>query len=149
MPHAAFVLVGPVKRHLVDIHELEDLPNVYLLPPCAYAEVPAILATFDVCLIPYRVNAYTEGLSPIKLYECLALGKPVVATDLPYLRREAGHIRIARTADQFVSEIQQSLASPPTAEQRARWRGIATANSWERQVDQIERYLTATLERKQ
>jgi len=148
MPHTAFVLVGPVKRHRVDIHDLEGLPNVHLLPPCAHTQVPAIVATFDVCLIPYRVNAYTEELSPIKLYEGLALGKPVVATDLPYLRREADHISVARTADQFVAEVQRSLVSPPTAKQRARWRSVATANSWERQVDQIERHLTTALEGK-
>ena len=42
-----------------------------------------IVAALDVCLIPYRINRYTEALSPIKLHECLAMGRPVVTTDLP------------------------------------------------------------------
>ncbi|MFQ6100782.1 MAG: glycosyltransferase [Anaerolineae bacterium] len=147
LPSATFVLVGPVKRHRVDVGPLERLPNVHLLPPCHHAQVPAIAAALDTCLIPYRVNPYTEGLSPIKLYEYLALGKPVVATDLPYLRREAAHIRIARTADEFLASVREALAHPPTPEEQARWRVAAEAHSWERQVDEIELHLTTLLER--
>ncbi len=146
LPQATFVLVGPVKRHRVNVRPLEKLPNVHFLPPCPHAEVPSIAAALDVCLIPYRVNPYTEGLSPIKLYEYLALGKPVVATDLPYLRREAAHVRIARTADEFLAAVQESLAHPPTPEEQARWRAAAKAQSWASQVDEIERHLARLLE---
>jgi len=145
LPQTTLVLVGPVKRHRVDVGPLEHLPNVHLLPPCPYSEVPAIVAALDVCLIPYRVNSYTRGLSPIKLYEYLALGKPVVVTDLPYLRREAEHIRIACLPEQFVSGVRESLACLPTVEEQARWRAVAEAHSWERQVDEIERRLTPLL----
>ncbi len=145
-PGVTFVLVGPVKRHRVDVGPLEDLPNVHLLPPCPYDTVPAIVAALDVCLIPYRVNPYTEGLSPLKLYEYLAMGKPVVATDLPYLRREAAHIRIARTPEEFLAAVRQALAHPPTAKEQARWRAAAQAHSWERQTDEIERRLAPLLE---
>jgi len=146
LPKASFVLVGPVKHYRVDVGPLEDLPNVHLLPPCPHAEVPSIVAALDVCLIPYRVNPYTEGLSPIKLHECLALGKPVVTTDLPYLRREADHIRIAHTPKEFLVAVREALARPPTVEEQARWRAAAGAYSWERQVDEIERHLARLLE---
>jgi glycosyltransferase involved in cell wall biosynthesis len=146
LPEAAFVLVGPVKRHRVDVGPLENLPNVHLLPPCPHSQVPAIIAALDVCLIPYRVNPYTEGLSPIKLYEYLAMGKPVVTTDLPYLRREAAHIRLASRPEGFLAELQEALAHPPTAEEQAHWRAVAEAHSWERQVDEIERHLAPFLE---
>lgn len=146
LSEAAFVLVGPVKRHRVDVGPLENLPNVHFLPPCPHAEVPSIAAALDVCLIPYRVNPYTEGLSPIKLYEYLALGRPVVATNLPYLRREAAHIRITRSPGEFVAAVQEALARPPTAEEQAHWQAVAKAHSWERQVDEIERHLAPLLE---
>jgi glycosyltransferase involved in cell wall biosynthesis len=146
LPEATFVLVGPVKWHRVDVRPLEELPNVHFLPPCPHAEVPAIAAALDVCLIPYRVNPYTEGLSPIKLHEYLALGKPVVATDLPYLRREAEHICVAYGPEEFVAAVREALARPPTAGERARWRAVAEAHSWERQVDEIERQLALLLE---
>ena len=147
LPQVAFVLVGPIKRHRADVRPLEGMSNVHLLPPCPYSQVPAIIAALDACLIPYRVNPYTRGLSPIKLYECLAMGKPVVGTDLPYLQREAGHVRIACTPEQFVSQVREALALPATAEERARWRTVAEAHSWERQVDTIERGLAPLLKR--
>jgi len=149
LPQATFPLVGPVRHHRVDVRPLTRLPNVHLLPPHPHAEVPAIVAALDVCLIPYHVNPYTEGLSPIKLYEYLAMGKPVVATDLPYLRREAAHIRIARSADRFLDAVQESLARPPTPEEQARRRAAAEAQSWERQVDKIEHHLSLLLEVRQ
>ena len=143
---ASFVFVGPIKHHRVGVRRLNALDNVSLLPACNHLEVPGIVAALDVCLIPYRVNAYTEGLSPIKLYECLAMGKPVVATDLPYVRREAANVRLASSADEFISAIREALAHPASAEERRRWRAAAGEHSWVRQVDEIERYLTPALE---
>lgn len=148
LPEASFVLVGPVKRHRVNVGPLEELSNVHFLPPCPHAQVPAIAAALNVCLIPYRVNPYTEGLSPIKLYEYLALGKPVVATDLPYLRREAAHIRVAWAREEFLTAVREALARPATAEEQARRRAAAEAHSWEHQVDEIERHLARLLEEK-
>ena len=145
---ATFVLVGPVKRHRVDVGPMEELPNMHLLPPCPHSDVPAIIAAFDVCLIPYRVNPYTEGLSPIKLHECLAMGKPIVATDLPYLRRAAEHIRIAHSSEEFAAAVREALIHHPVAEEQARWRTAAVTHSWNRQVDEIERHLALLLKTK-
>ena len=145
LPEATFVLVGPLRRHRADLSRLAALPNLRLLPPCAHGEVPAVTAALDVCLIPYRVNPYTEALSPIKLHECLALGKPVVATDLPYVRLEAAHVRIARTPEAFCAALREALAQPPSEAERARWRAAALARSWAAQVDEIERLLAPLL----
>ena len=145
LPKTSFVLVGPVRRHRVDARPLRDLPNVHFLPPCPHSAVPAITAALDVCLLPYRVNRYTEGLSPIKLHECLAMGKPVVATDLPYVRHEAAHVRIAQTAQEFEQALRDALAHPPTPDTQALWRAAAEACSWKRQVDEIERHLALLL----
>lgn len=144
-PKATFVFVGPVKRHRVDIEPLENLMNVHFLPSCTHAEVPAIMAAFDVCLIPYVLNDYTSELSPIKLYEYLALGKSVVATDLPYLQREADYITIAQTTSEFVAAVQNALTiSAPEAEQRRR-RNAARKYSWNDQVDQVEQILQSVM----
>ncbi len=145
LPDTTFVLVGPVKRHRVQVRPLQRLPNVRFLIPCPHHDVPAMMAAFDVCLIPYRINPYTEGLSPIKLYEYLAMGKAVVATDLPYLHREAGNIRIARTAPEFLAEVQAALADSPSKDEQDRRRAAAEAQSWARQMDEIEQHLSPLL----
>ena len=146
LPKVTFVFVGPVRRHRVDVRSLEELPNVRFLPPIPHSDVPALLSALDAGLIPYRINAYTQGLSPIKLYEYMALGLPVVATDLPYLHREAEHICIVQTPDEFALALRDVVAHPQSTEDRARGRDAAKAQSWESQVDQIETCLAAVLE---
>jgi glycosyltransferase involved in cell wall biosynthesis len=145
LSHVTFVMAGPVKKHLVDLTTLAALPNMNFLPAYAHSDAPAMVAALDVCLIPYRINRYTEGLSPLKLYEYLAMGKPVVATDLPYLRREATHVSIAHGVDAFVASIERHLASPPSQQERAEWQRAAAAVSWQSQVDRIEAVLAPLL----
>ncbi len=145
IPEATFVMIGPVKSHRVDVQPLEALPNVHFLPACTFAEAPAMMASFDVCLIPYVVNTYTKGLSPIKLHEYLALGKSIVTTRLPYLEREVDHITIADDYDAFADAIHHHLTHPPTEAEQKRRRAIAEATAWGHQVDQIEQYLSALL----
>lgn len=146
LPAVQFVLVGPVKRHLIDLTPLQALANVHFIPACAPSAVPNYMAHFDVCLIPYRVNRYTQGLSPLKLYEYLALEKAVVATRLPYLERDARLIHIADSPAGFNAAIQAALAQPATPAQRQARRAAAVAASWDVQVETIEAEIAKLLE---
>ncbi|HXF63754.1 MAG TPA: glycosyltransferase [Caldilineaceae bacterium] len=148
LPAVSFVLVGPVKRHLIDLPPLQSLPNVYFAPACAHESAPAYVAAFDVCLIPYRINRYTQGLSPLKLYEYLAMEKAVVAANLPYLAREADKIRMAADAEGFADAICAALDHPPTADERRRLRAAAASFSWDAQVDTIEAQVARLLEQR-
>ena len=67
--------------------ELRGLPNVRLLGTKAHEQIPDYINAFDVCLIPYVVDELTDNISPAKLNEYLAIGKPVVSTDLAEVRR--------------------------------------------------------------
>jgi len=146
LPEVCFVLLGPVKRHRVAIGPLPNEPNMHFLPECPHHEVAAAIAGLDVCLIPYRVNTYTQALSPVKLYEYLAMGKPVVATDLPYLHREAELIRICRNPGEFLRAVRQSLERPLAPAHIRAMRQAAQMHSWKHQVDVIESYLEPLLE---
>ncbi len=103
----SFALVGPVGpgEPRADISALSAEPNIHLLGPRAYGELPSVLRAADVGLIPYARNALTESIFPMKVYEYLAAGLPVVATPLPTLAGvadvatapdAAGHRRAAR-----------------------------------------------------
>lgn len=147
LPHVAFVLAGPVRRHRVRLGELQRLPNVHLLPARAHADVPALISGFHVCLIPYRSSRFTESVSSLKLYEYLAMGKPVVATDLPYHRREAENITIARTEEEFADGIVSALETPASRSASAARREIARTYDWDRHLDQIDELVAAALAR--
>ncbi len=85
LPAWTFVLVGPLQDPLL-FAELSRLPNVHIRPSEPRAAVLSMMAAAQVCLVPHRRTPMTEAMSPLKLYEYLASGAVVVATDLPPLR---------------------------------------------------------------
>lgn len=86
-PQWSFVLVGPVGETDpdTDVSRLRDLANVHFLGPQPYAALPSHLAHADVALLPLRLNDYTRNMFPMKFFEYLAAGCPVVATAIPSL----------------------------------------------------------------
>jgi GT2 family glycosyltransferase/glycosyltransferase involved in cell wall biosynthesis len=80
-PEWKFVLAGAITQQRIK-YQLK-LDNVELLGEIPYAKLPEILSALDLCLIPFQVNALTLATNPVKLYEYLAAGKPVLTTDLP------------------------------------------------------------------
>src|SRR5690606_18611935 len=78
-PQWNFVLIGPVET---DVSRLQALENVHFLGPRPYEHLPEYLKGFDAAIVPFRINDLTRRASPIKFYEYLALGLPVVASRL-------------------------------------------------------------------
>ncbi|UUY05546.1 glycosyltransferase [Svornostia abyssi] len=136
-------LVGPVglgDPH-TDVAALDAEPNVHLLGARRYEELPAVLRGADVTLIPYRASELTASIFPMKVYEYLAAGRPVVATPLPALEG-VDAISVADGADAFVSAVERELAQD-TPERRLARSAAAAANSWDARLAEI----TAELER--
>jgi glycosyltransferase involved in cell wall biosynthesis len=105
-PDASFVFVGP--RQLGK-GPLDGLANVRFLPPVAYDDVPAVLAAFDVAMLPYVENRLTEKINPLKLREFLASGVPVVATPLPEVRRYRELVGTARDVDEWLGALDHAI----------------------------------------
>ncbi len=130
-PEASFVLVGP---EFADVSALRACPNIHLLGKRPHAEVPAYIKAFDVALIPYVRNAFTDAVYSCKLNEYLAMGTAVVATDMRevrlYAERYGEVLALADTPGEFVAAIRLALGQRDEA---ARTRRIeaARANSWE------------------
>ena len=144
------VLVGPNYLSAADVQGLR-LSNVHLVGPVAYADVPGVMAGFDVCIVPHRMTAFTESLNPIKLWEYLAAGKPIVATDVAGFRDFPDLVRLARTAEGFVAAAREAVAEVGTAagdRQAGERRAVARANSWGVRVDAIEAVLRGACERR-
>jgi glycosyltransferase involved in cell wall biosynthesis/GT2 family glycosyltransferase len=127
-PDWDFVLVG--SSHLADLKRLETLPNVRFTGEKSYAEIPSWLASFDVAMIPFKRTPLTEATNPVKCYEMLAGGKPVVAVPIPEVAQLAPFVRLAGSAAEFEREIIAALGedSEEKAEERQRF---ARANTWE------------------
>jgi uncharacterized SAM-binding protein YcdF (DUF218 family)/glycosyltransferase involved in cell wall biosynthesis len=132
MPEASFALIGPIQS---DVSLLNQCANVKLLGQRAHADVPHYVKGFDVGIVPYRQTEYTANVYPAKLNEYLGMGIPVVATDLPEIRRfVADHgdvVSVAADADAFTAAIQRVLAdSTPNQAEIQRRIAVARENSW-------------------
>jgi uncharacterized SAM-binding protein YcdF (DUF218 family)/glycosyltransferase involved in cell wall biosynthesis len=149
MPDATFALIGPPQ---VDISTLEGHPNIMLLGQRPHQDVPRYIKAFDVAVIPYTFTEYSANVYPTKLNEYLAMGVPVVATDLPEIQRfnaeHGGVVAAVTDADGFVSAIRAAAASQ-SPEAVARRIGIARENSWERRIEGMSALIEAELASRQ
>ena len=133
----SFVLIGPARR---DISGLAAEANVHCLGSMAHAELPRYLQALDVLYLPYIVDDFTRSIYPAKIFECLALGKPVVATRLPALEEFGGLVQLAADVDQFDAALRNAVAED-RPDLRARRVELARANSWEARYREIRGYV--------
>lgn len=141
-PHYSFVLIGGVFD--VDVTALEALPNVRLLGQRPYEQMPQFLHGFDVAIIPFKVNSITEATDPVKLYEYLAGGKPVVSTALPEVASRPAPVLVARDAGDFVRLLDVALAETDPALPDRR-RQFASGETWAARYRQIDDGLRAVV----
>ncbi len=136
-PEWTFLLVGPTHADTqAQLDRVVELPNVRWTGPKPYRELPRYVAAFDVGVIPYLTNEYTRSCFPLKLYEYLAAGLPVVATGLPALRGVDPDVLSADGPELFLAAVETALARRSDAE-RARRMGVAAANTWETRADRL------------
>ncbi len=120
-PDWDIVLVGPdYPRGYLRESGLLALENVRWLGEVPNREAPAFLQSLDVCLIPHRDSEYTRSMRPLKLYQYLGSGRPVVSTPVAGLEDLIDHVQVARDAAGFVSRIQDSLDNDSIAQSMAR-----------------------------
>jgi GT2 family glycosyltransferase/glycosyltransferase involved in cell wall biosynthesis len=135
-PHYSFVLIGGVFD--VDVQPLRDLPNVHLLGQQPYARMPLYLREFDACIIPFVVNEITAATDPVKFYEYISLGKPVVSTHMPELEPFRELLHLADDAGDFLRKLDLAVAEQDDA-LRARRIETARANSWTARAAAMQR----------
>lgn len=107
-PEWSIVLVGPVVK--VDPAILPQRANVHALGARAYEELPALLAGFDVCLMPFALNEATAFINPTKTLEYLASGRPVVSTPVRDVVRRFSDVVTIAAAHELPSAIAELLA---------------------------------------
>ena len=146
-PEWSFVVVGPEcatssPESQAALSALKKLPNVHLLGRRGLTELPSYLKAFDACLIPYVLTG-SKGLGdPLKVYEYLAAGKPIVSKPLAALAPFGDLVSAASTADEWIEAIEHAVHdhSPERVAQR---QAIARQNTWDDRVERIARLIAA------
>ncbi|HSN73455.1 MAG TPA: glycosyltransferase [Anaerolineae bacterium] len=132
-------LVGPLSYSLDanELARLRALPNVHFAGAVLPEQVPAVMAGCDVGLIPYKLNEQTRHVNPLKVYEYLAAGKPVVGTPLPELRQFEPLVRLAGNVEGFVAAVEAALAEGDGPQAVAARLAVAAANTWDVRVERM------------
>ncbi|HPU35822.1 MAG TPA: glycosyltransferase, partial [Bacillota bacterium] len=133
-PDWTLVLIGPVDT---ETSTLAGFPNIHLLGHRDYQLLPSYLKGFDAAVIPFRVNELTRGVNPVKLYEYLAAGKPVVSSDLPEVRAFGEMVALARTPEEFVQKLEEELRGDSPGKVSARLE-MAVRHSWKARASTVE-----------
>ncbi|MBO9542043.1 glycosyltransferase [bacterium] len=132
-PHTSVVLIGDHQGRCP--YPLP--PNMSLLGLKRQQDLPAYLAHADVTLIPFKLSPLTQAVSPLKVFEYLAMGKPVVSTNMRELHG-LPHVHLADSHEAFVEAVQAALDAP--VDLAAIDRFIAL-NSWRQRIDTIQEAL--------
>lgn len=132
-PAYSFVMIGPTGAG-VDVSELKSLPNVYFLGRKDVRDLPAYMKAFDVCINPFKLNRLTDKVSPLKFYEYLASGKPIVSVNMPGVAGFSEVIEIAGSTEEFIKGIGRAIRDD-TPEKRDNRIKTALENSWDSRVE--------------
>jgi glycosyltransferase involved in cell wall biosynthesis len=134
----SIVLVGPrgAGDPTGDLSPLDDAPNIHMIGPRRANDLPQVLRGADIGLIPYAINDLTRSVFPMKVYEYLAAGLPVLATPLPALDG-VDAIETVSSAEELVATAERELAADSQMVRRVR-SDAAASHSWEARLQEIE-----------
>jgi len=139
-PQGEIRLIGRVMPG-VDITLLKEKANIKLLGLMPQDKLPAQMRNFDVCLNLFCPGRLSKDVSPLKFYEYLATGKPVVSTPEPRQVMDfADIVYIADGVEDFIAKCRLAL-DEDDAEKRKKRMAAAKAASWDNRVKQMENYL--------
>jgi glycosyltransferase involved in cell wall biosynthesis len=145
-PGWSFVLLGPISP-LARVRELKHLNNVHLLGRKKQSEIPAYVQSMTCCLNPYITGSLADHCSPLKLYEYLAAGKPVVSTEMPEARKFPGSVRVGASYTEFLSACEAVLRSLPESKGIIEKRlETASEHSWQNRFQALNGVLAGVLD---
>jgi teichuronic acid biosynthesis glycosyltransferase TuaH len=137
-----FLLIGPSIDQSLEASGLLQVENIRWIGPKPYAELPRYLRAFDVAAIPFRINEITNATSPIKLFEYMAGGKPVISTPIAECENQEG-VLLAADAAAFSSQIDAALVKKGDPAYLSLLSKVARQNTWEARARQILAVQTA------
>jgi len=146
-PEWTLVLIGEVNESGCEseFSRLREMKNIYFLGNKKIDLVPHYVKVFDVCIVPYKQrNEQTQNLSPLKLYDFMAMGKGIVTTDFPIAREFQSILHIAESKETFVNCIVKAL-SEKDKRLFAKRRQIAAQNTWENRIVELSNIIESHL----
>jgi len=136
-PNVSFILIG---ESAIDLSSIRSLQNVYILGGRKYTTIPTYLKNSDVGLIPFKRNRLVESVNPIKLYEYMACGLPVISARWKTVEGLGSPAYLYDTFEEFAQMLELSLAGQSDPQKSIEF---ARQNSWEKQFKEVIRVLNS------
>lgn len=135
-PDWNFLLIGPAYDSSLEKSNILSQPNIYWLGIKDYQDLPNYLHFFDVAFIPFVLNDLTHSTSPLKLFEFMAGGKPVVISPMNESMRTEG-VLVADGVDEFIGQILNAIQLSSDRDYLSKIDSVARENTWENRARQI------------
>lgn len=150
-PNASILLIGPVwplhfrsiRKKDLEIESLRRFSNIHFVGFRPHVETLRAILCYDVALIPHRASTLTKSMDPMKLYEYLACGKPIVSTPVSGVERFLSHVTIAETPENFSRAVIRVGASNSDGKRVERMKAVE-ACSWSARVEEMMRKIYNT-----
>lgn len=129
-PDYNFLLLGWDYDGTLEKSGIRSLPNIRVIGPIPYKQLPGFARFFDVATIPFKINAVTESTSPIKLFEYMSLARPIVTTDMPECRKYRS-VMIGKDHDAYIELIGEAMGRRDDPGYIEVMQEEALANTWD------------------
>lgn len=139
-PSVQFVLAGPVWEG-TPLAGLKALDNVHFIGPVPYQELPQLFSQASVGIIPHRVNRFTASMNPLKLYEYLASGLPVVSTPVQGTEQFSAGVQVRREPKEFSQAVLAAVQISP--EDKTKLKQLVQDQTWDKRVEQMIKAIQA------
>ena len=147
-PEKSFVFAGPLSTEFIPDWFFKT-DNIYTTGRLDYAELPAVLKGFDIAMIPFRKDQVSNTIFPLKLFEYLGAGKPVISTDFNTDLKSftKGTVQFCSNSKAFSESINHELHtnSHEKIDQRI---AVSEENTWKRRAAEFSELLRLQLDRK-
>jgi hypothetical protein len=148
-PGWQFIFIGPVVK--INHADLPVADNIHYLGMKNYKELPSYISGWDVCIMPFAINASTEFISPTKTPEFLAAGKRVISTeihDVIYPYGEMGLVGIAKDARAFIEIAEKFLTDKNTGQWLEKTDNFISGISWDKTWHDMESKILEVIRKK-
>lgn len=136
MPQWCFVFVGYCFDGTISQLQEAGLQNIILYPAQPYGNLPSFISAFDIQIIPFVINDITTATSPVKLYEYMASGKPILTSNLPECQRYQSVVTYLDGND-FIKKVSSLMTNRNNPEYIAVMDKEARENTWDARVTEI------------
>jgi len=134
------ILIGIEHDDSLKKSGLLDYKNVKYFGKKPYESLAGYVHFWDVCIIPFLINDITKATSPVKLFEYMAMEKPVVSTALPECLKYTA-VKIAQNVQEFVSLVEECKDDCKDEKRKELLKKCAWENDWSVKAAELKAYM--------